>query len=103
MNIAERFNRMYEMGCCCCLWNVENLLVTFRQAQIHHISHKGNKQTIPLCPWHHQGLPASPYNEEQTKRILGPSLRLHKKEFIETYGKESVLLERVNKYLEQYK
>lgn len=99
MTNAERFRRLYEMGCCCCLWNVENYRVTFSPTQVHHISHKGHKQTIPLCPWHHQGQPVYPYGQEQTKRFLGPSLRLHKKEFVETYGKESQLLERVNKHL----
>lgn len=109
MKISDRFTRMYEIGCICCRDNPGQLLKGFNPAQIHHITDKGYKRlsggdnaTIPLCPWHHQGIPINGRDDAYMIENLGPSFEKHKKKFIKKYGTERNLLDKVNKLLEEY-
>ena len=110
MTIDERFRRMYEMGCICCRDNPGQLLKGFNPAQINHLNDKGthklsggDRATIPLCPWHHQGYPFEGHTDDYMLEFVGPSLRKHKKAFVDLYGTERKLLAKVNKLLEKYK
>lgn len=56
---------------------------------------RGHMDTLGLCPWHHEGHPPSGYsNPEATALAFGPSLKLHKRRFVATYGSEDALLAR---------
>lgn len=90
-----RFRRLKEIGCLAC-WMIGFMDV---YPEIHHQNldeHAGQKRlgdefTVPLCGWHHQGHgPASLYE------TLGPSLKLHAREFREKFGSDAVQLEKTN-------
>ena len=46
----------------------------------------GHRYTIPLCPWHHRGVPG------QGSALKGPSMATDKKAFVAKYGSERSLL-----------
>ena len=80
----KRMNKISQMGCFCC----------GHQAEVHHIrKHTGmglrppHSDTIPLCSLHH--------------RTGKDSIHLGKNLFIEKYGTEELILQQVNKQLEQ--
>ena len=79
----ERMNKISQMGCFCC----------GHQAEVHHIrKHTGiglrppHSDTIPLCSLHH--------------RTGKDSIHLGKNLFIEKYGTEELILQKINKQLE---
>tara|TARA_R110000744_G_scaffold237353_1_gene354773 strand:+ start:344 stop:658 length:315 start_codon:yes stop_codon:yes gene_type:complete len=79
----ERMNKISQMGCFCC----------GHQAEVHHIrKHTGmglrppHSDTIPLCSLHH--------------RTGKDSIHLGKNLFIEKYGTEQLILQKINKQLE---
>jgi hypothetical protein len=95
--------RLQDMGCICCA--MERLPV--EPADMHHIVDKGyrkhsggNKATLPLCPWHHRGQPRDGFSEDTAKLAYGPSLKLHKRQFIQRYGTERELLAEVDRRIE---
>lgn len=95
----RRFSLLPAVGCICCkAYRVHNEWV-----QIHHIvegnRRLGHQYTIPLCFWHHEGVPAAGMTREQTEALIGPSLK-SKKRFNEIFGGEMELLKWVNKYLD---
>lgn len=87
----ERFGKLQELGCICCL-NESN---GYRAPDIHHIldcgRRMGHDYTIPLCPYHHRGVITSPHEVYR-----GPSLADGKKPFESWYGSQVELLEQVN-------
>lgn len=92
----RRFMRLQDIGCICCL--KEGLKDV--PVDVHHIVDKGYREhsaTLPLCPWHHRGVPPSGFTEDTAVFAAGPSLALHKKRFIRTYGTERELLAEVDK------
>lgn len=99
----RRFLRLQELGCICC--HIEGL--GYVPAEIDHIVDKGYRRlsgghaaTIPLCPYHHRGVPPSGFSEDTARGYAGPSKRLHRKLFIKTYGTDRELLAVVNKRIE---
>jgi hypothetical protein len=46
-----------------------------------------------LSPWFHRGIPPDGLNQKQAAEIMGPSLALNKKAFIEAFGTELELYE----------
>ena len=94
----DRLKRIRAMQCICCV--IEDVAQPFR-TEAHHLTDKGyrkhsggHQSTLPLCKWHHRGI-----CEGSPDKMLfthGPSLELHKRKFIETYGTERQLLERIN-------
>jgi hypothetical protein len=102
----RRFDSLQRLGCICCLLEC----VGWMAPDIHHIvdggyrKHSGGDMaTIPLCPWHHRGLPPPGMNEAIALNTLGPSLALNKKLFNRTYGGERKLLEQVDAQLNMRK
>ncbi len=100
----RRFSRLQEIGCIACL--KEGL--GHVPPDVHHIVDKGYRRlsgghaaTIPLCPYHHRGVPPSGFTEDTAMFAAGPSLALHKKRFIHTYGTERELLAEVDKRIAQ--
>ena len=97
----KRFEALQEMGCICC--RIEGLGIN--PPQIHHLvegrKRLGHDFTIPLCPWHHEGYPHHGISESSMLYHYGPSLARNKRKFIETYGTERELLEKVNENLKE--
>lgn len=98
-----RFRKLQDMGCICC--SIEG--IGYVPVDVHHLVDKGyrkhsggNQSTLPLCPWHHRGVPPTGMSADDALFYAGPSLELHKKRFIETYGTERELLALVDKRLE---
>lgn len=102
MTKEERYRRLHEYGCIACRmfcgpW-------AWRAPQMHHIvnqsyrEHKGgDRATLPLCPWHHQGHPDEGLQAEEMQIKYGPSLALESKLFHVTFGTEAGLLETIDK------
>lgn len=99
----ERFWRIQEIGCICCL----ELGVT-RAAEIHHLTvggrhgqkRRGHDFTLGLCSWHHRGVTAFG-NPDVAEMTYGPSYALHARRFRETFGTDDVLLERQNRLIDE--
>jgi hypothetical protein len=74
--------------------------------EIHHQNlgaHAGQKRlgdefTIPLCTWHHRGIPRL-MNSKDARKILGPSLARESKAFRRRFGSDRKLLRITNSQL----
>jgi hypothetical protein len=88
------FGKLQFFGCCACrrrgLW---------RAAEIHHLVDKGTRKlsgghdaVLPLCAWHHRGVPDLGVRRIVMERVLGPSMALEKRAFVEEFGSERELL-----------
>ena len=84
----KRFQNLVDLGCIVCREHYQ----VFSPPEIHHIragqgmGQRDDRLTIPLCPVHHRT--SSKY-----------SFHLARKFFIETYGTELELLEKVNEFI----
>lgn len=74
--------------------------------EAHHLVDKGTRKhsgghmaTLPLCGWHHEGTLAYPLSSKEMRTLHGPSLKLQKRDFVATYGKERDLLAIVDQRL----
>jgi len=94
----HRFERLKEIGCVACLKQGFH-----REAEIHHLVEGyrlGHEHTIPLCEWHHRGVPPTmAMTKAQARHLLGPSLAETKRQFVGEYGTEKELLEEINSWL----
>ncbi|MEO1035207.1 MAG: Ref family recombination enhancement nuclease [Pseudomonadota bacterium] len=96
----RRYLKLKKLGCICCRrYGIKT------PAQIHHITvarkRLGNEFTIPLCAWHHQGMPFdSDMRPSAVTGVFGPSLALSKRLFIAEFGTELELLDEVNELLQ---
>jgi hypothetical protein len=95
----ERFRLLTEYGCIAC--RKKGLI---RYPEIHHLVEGyriGHDATIPLCSWHHRGVPASiDWTKKQTEQWIGPSMAENKAAFTRKYGTEKELLEEINQWLD---
>lgn len=96
--------RLQDIGCICCRKE------GFRDVpvDVHHLVDKGYREhsggdnaTLPLCPWHHRGVPPSGLSQDTALLAAGPSLALHKKRFIREYGTERELLAEVERLIHE--
>ena len=96
----RRFMRLQDVGCIACRIAVGTGGIP---SDIHHILSGGRRishsATLPLCCWHHRGLPVGDMDIDAMDLLLGPSLALSKRRFINRFGTEMELLEMVNKIL----
>lgn len=89
----HRMNQIIEIGC------VVSQVLGRRNvpAQIHHVLRGGKRlghmHTIGLTPWYHEGEPPYGLTKARCYEIYGPSLKLHRREFIEGFGSEYELVE----------
>jgi hypothetical protein len=100
-----RLDRIHAMPCMAC--EKERAQQPLR-TEAHHLVDKGTRAhsgghsaTIPLCIWHHRGEPLEYMQKREMHQIYGPSLALHKREFIACYGTERELLALTNERLQQ--
>lgn len=99
----KRFEQLKALGCIACRKHAP----WFAPAEIHHLNlggkagqkRRGHDFTIPLCEWHHRGLPGEFWLVSEATAILGPSLAKSSKRFRETYGTDDELLAEVNKLI----
>ena len=88
----RRFASLQTRGCVACALDGR----LREPPDIHHLVEGGRRlghdYTIPLCPWHHRGLPPGGLSIHDARDILGPSLALAKRAFVERYGDERHLL-----------
>jgi hypothetical protein len=93
----SRLDRIHDLPClCCAIEQVAQPLPT----EAHHLTDKGSRKlsgghmaTIPLCSWHHRGVPITALTAHWMRAYYGPSLALHKRDFNDLYGTDRQLLE----------
>lgn len=91
----RRFDRIYDIGCIACIQADR-----FSQCQAHHLNldgkagqvRRGDRYTIGLCPWHHQGQAILGRTVVHMTATLGPSLAHNSRAFREMYGNDTELL-----------
>jgi hypothetical protein len=103
--VAEqaRLDAIHAMPCLCC--EIEGVSQPSR-TEANHLVDRGSRKlsgghmaTIPLCGYHHRGIPLPGLSADDMLFDYGPSLALHKRTFVVTYGSERELLEKVNERL----
>lgn len=102
----DRIHRIHRMPCIACMANMNFRIIYPTEA--HHLVDKGYRvhsgghmATLPLCHWHHRGVPLENYGVGEMLTLCGPSLALNKRAFVAKYGTERELLAKVNGILEQ--
>lgn len=95
----KHLDKIASMPCICC--QKENIAQPSR-TEIHHITDGGYRKhsgghfsVLPLCSFHHRGVPRDGWTVSKTTYEYGPSLELHKRTFVATYGTERELLARL--------
>ena len=96
-----RYVRLRSMSCICCY---DEAMGTGLPLEIHHMTSGGrrigNEFTLPLCQWHHRGVvPEGCKNSSTAALMYGPSFAKSKRLFVNTYGTEAQLLQKVNNLL----
>lgn len=70
---------------------------------VHHLTEGGRRLghlfTIPLHPWFHRGVPEDGWSQSAMEQAFGPSLAKSKRAFVERFGTEAQLLQKVNERL----
>ena len=97
------FGKLQSFGCCAC-----RKRGYWRATEIHHLVDKGTRKlsgghdaVIPLCAWHHRGIPDTGVRTAVMRDVLGPSMALEKRAFVEEFGTERELLWWVNAELQR--
>jgi hypothetical protein len=106
MKLADqrRMERLRHVGCVACL------ISTGRpnyNVDVHHLNEhgragqkrRGDAFTIPLCAWHHRGLPPNGKDSKWATEFMGPSLAKSSKAFRARYGTDDELLAMTNERL----
>ena len=96
-----RYRKLFDYGCVCC----RLLDGRYSLPQMHHLVDRGtraasggNSATLPLCPWHHQGIPGM-FGKNATRQVMGPSLADGSKPFNARWGTQRDLLALVAKQI----
>ena len=109
----DRLDALHDMPCIACEieadWAKARQEPTVNQpsrTEAHHLVDKGYRihsgghmATLPLCGWHHEGTLLYPLSSREMRALHGPSLKLHKKDFVATYGSERDLLAIIDRRL----
>jgi hypothetical protein len=102
----RRFRRLKEMGCIACWY--ERVAGPSGYPEIHHLNEggkggqkrRGDEYTIPLCVWHHRGVPYGTIPAKSMELTYGPSLARRSCAFRSRYGSDDQLLRLVNRRIE---
>lgn len=90
-----------EVGCIPC----RMMFARYIPAECNHLVDGyriGHEATVPECSWHHQGTCLTGTTPRQMKKVMGPSRRLHKKQFRDQYGNDQSLLALTNDYVRTF-
>ena len=94
-----RFDAFRRIGCVAC--GMEGAM--YRAADVHHLlsggRRRGHQYTVPLCEWHHRGVPNDGVTMKLETQLLGPSLALTPRKFRERYGTDEELLAYTNRLI----
>ncbi len=89
-----RFRMMQESGCVPC-W-LESKLQGRKHVpeppDIHHVDQDNHARTYSNCPWHHRGIPKTPFSESIMRENFGPSMAKEPARYRMRYGTEEDLL-----------
>jgi hypothetical protein len=95
----RRYDALQRYGCVACRIDGYH-----SPGDIHHIVDKGyrkhsggNQSTIPLCPWHHRGVPPMGHTNVTASHSFGWSMALNPRQFKLKYGEQRFLLDKVNR------
>lgn len=99
-----RFEKLKELGCIACR---KLALIRVCKIEIHHLNlggkagqkRRGHDFTIPLCCWHHQGIPVGRATKQEMRDYWGPSLKLESRQFRATLGTDDELLAETNRLI----
>ena len=96
---AARFAKLKALGCVACI--LENKKADEPvEPEIHHYLSGGKRighdASVPLCYWHHHGLPFDEVPTAWLLAELGPSFHKHTRAFRLRYGTDKELIETVN-------
>ena len=96
----ERMSRFLDVGCVAC-W----LKGLRTEPQCHHLlsggKRRGHRYTVPLCPWHHEGIPFGTLTILEMDDQFGPSLAHTPRRFTEAFGDDDSLLELTDQLVEK--
>jgi hypothetical protein len=99
---AARFAKLKALGCVAC--KLDGLTDDQAEPQIHHFlagtKRIGHMATVPLCYWHHNGLPYDGIPTAWLLANVGPSFHKHTRQFRQRYGSDAELLATVNAMIE---
>lgn len=99
-----RFDNMKDLGCIACILDKRINPFEAVPCEIHHMDGRVKPgcelKTVPLCYFHHQGLPFDGKTEKELLQLIGPSWHKHRPYFRRKYGSDKEVIETVNKYLE---
>jgi hypothetical protein len=96
----RRFESLMRVGCIACRVDGKRNF----NVQVHHLNFNGkagqkrlgDMDTIPLCCWHHVGLPPEGKTSAWATEYMGPSLAKQSKAFRAKYGSDASLLAMTN-------
>lgn len=74
-------------------------------AQVNHLLNGyriGHMASVPECPWHHVGECLIGLDARTMRKTLGPSRKLHKKQFRKIFGTDEELLAITNSYVQAF-
>lgn len=99
---SDRMSRLKALGCIVCRMKFKTRPYVY--PEIHHINDGGRNishwHTLPLCVYHHQGVPYSGSTDRDMIAVLGHSRHRHGKPLFETdHGTEKYLWELVQRLL----
>lgn len=100
-----RFDALWSIGCMACL-----KLGYQRRPQVHHQNlgqHAGQKRlgdryTVALCEWHHEGITQGSCADEMTI-LFGPSMKHQPVEFRKRFGSDEELLKYQDERIEKFR
>src|SRR5690606_19956039 len=97
---ARRLEQLAGMRCIACV--IEGRAQPHR-TEVHHITDKGYRRlsgghdaTLPLCSWHHRGIPPNGMKTDEAIFHYGPAPARAQTRLIEPYGTERELSGAVN-------
>jgi len=102
--IERRFDAIHQIGCI-----ITHKAGKFAQAQIHHLNlggragqkRRGDRYTIGLTPWYHDGIVPLGETKASMTRRFGPSLKYQSKAFRERFGSDDELLAYQDQLIEE--
>ena len=103
----KRYAALQEHGCVCCKALGTRLRM---KVEAHHLVDMGNRKasggdaaTIPLCEWHHRGVPFMDQTKSFMERVFGPALSEGTRAFVKRWGTERELLAKVDAEIDSWK
>lgn len=88
-----RMSRILELGCVACRMDGHESIYP---VEVHHLLDGGvrigHAASVPVCKWHHRGVPPDGLNQRGATELCGPSLALDGRAFAEHYGDDDSLL-----------